>query len=74
LTGGSRKTVEFTRKYNKPCLHIHSGVKDPEKRLLGFVVDNEIKILNVAWPRASNEPGLANFVREILEEAFPSRA
>jgi hypothetical protein len=26
LTGGSKKTVEFTRKSNKPCVHIHTAM------------------------------------------------
>jgi hypothetical protein len=25
LTGGSKKTVDFAKKHNKPCLHLHSG-------------------------------------------------
>ena len=70
LTGGSKKTVAFAKKHDKPCLHIHCGVKDASKRLLEFVKDNEIKTLNVAGPRASKEPGVANFVREVLNEAF----
>jgi hypothetical protein len=73
LSGGSKKTVEFAKKHSKPCLHIHSGVKDAGKRLREFVSENEIKTLNVAGPRASKEPGVANFVREILEEAFSKR-
>jgi Circularly permutated YpsA SLOG family len=28
LSGGSRKTLELAEKHNKPCLHIHPGVKD----------------------------------------------
>jgi hypothetical protein len=48
-------------------------VKDAGKRLREFVSENEIKTLNVAGPRASKEPGVANFVREILEEAFSKR-
>ena len=70
LTGGSKKTIEFAQKHNQPCLHIHQGGKDPGKKLRDFVADNEIKTLNVAGPRASKEPGVANFVREVLNEAF----
>jgi hypothetical protein len=31
---------------------------------------NEILTLNVAGPRESKEPGVAEFVREVLEKAF----
>ena len=51
-------------------MHIHSGVKDAGKRLLEFVVDNEIKTLNVAGPRASKESGVGDFVKEVLDTAF----
>ena len=32
--------------------------------------DNEIKILNVAGPRASKESGVGDFVKEVLDTAF----
>jgi hypothetical protein len=70
LSGGSRKTLELTEKHNKPCLHIHPGVKEAGKKLRDFVADNEIQTLNVAGPRASKEPGVAKFVRQILDEGF----
>ena len=70
LSGGSKKTLEFALKHGKPCLHIHSGVKDVGKRLLEFVVDNESKTLSVAGPRASKESGGGDFVKEVLDTAF----
>jgi hypothetical protein len=70
LSGGSHKTLELTEKHNKPCLYIHPGVKEAGKKLGDFVADNEIQTLNVAGPRASKEPGVAKFVREILDEAY----
>ena len=66
LLGGSRKTLELAEKHNKPSLHIHPGVKTLERSCGTFVLDNEITALNVAGPRASKEPGVANFVREVL--------
>jgi hypothetical protein len=66
LTGGSKKTVEFVVKHNKPCLHAHSGQEDVAQALRDFVADNEILTLNVAGPRESKEPGVAEFVREVL--------
>ena len=71
LSDGSKKTLEFAQKHGKPCLHIHSGLKDAGKRLPEFVVDNEIKARNVAGPRASKEPGVGDFVKEVLDTAFP---
>jgi Circularly permutated YpsA SLOG family len=71
LTGGSRKTLELTEKHNKRCLHIHSGVKDAGEKLRHFVLDNDISTLNVAGSRASKEPRVWDFVRDVLEMAFP---
>jgi hypothetical protein len=67
------KTLELTEKHHKPCLHIHPGVKEPGKKLADFVADNEIQTLNVAGPRASKEPDVAKFVRQILDEVFWKR-
>jgi hypothetical protein len=38
--------------------------------LRDFVGDNEILTLNVAGTRESKEPGVAEFVKEVLEKAF----
>jgi Circularly permutated YpsA SLOG family len=65
-----KETAEFAVKQDKPCLHAHSGQEDVAQALRDFVADNEIKTLNVAGPRASKEPGVAKFVKELLEKAF----
>jgi hypothetical protein len=46
--------------------------KDAAQALRDFVADNEIATLNVAGPRASKEPELGEFVKEVLEAAFPA--
>lgn len=71
LTGGSKRTTDFARKHKKPCAHIskaHHG--DATGALRRFIEGHGIKILNVAGPRASKEPEVAAFVREVLERAF----
>jgi hypothetical protein len=70
LSGGSKRTVDFAKKHQKPWLHIHAGQTDCEKRLRSFLADNAISILNVAGPRKSKEPGVAMFVMQTLERAF----
>ena len=39
-------------------------------RLRRFVGDHAIRVLNVAGPRASGEPGVAQFVRTTLDAAL----
>jgi len=70
LTGGSRKTVEFAKKHQKPWLHIHAGQRGCDDRLRSFVAENAIAILNVAGPRGSKEPDIGKFVIQTLEGAF----
>jgi hypothetical protein len=70
LSGGSKKTMEFAQKYNKPRLHLHAGVTDAVDKLKGFVQENSAKVINVAGPRASKEAGVGEFVMRTLEEAF----
>jgi pantoate kinase len=58
LSGGSKKTVEFTRKYNKPCVStfMHTARRVAETE--GFLDDNVTTVLNVAGPRGSKEAKL----------------
>ena len=71
LSGGSKKTLEFAEKHNKPFLHVHRRTQNAEKKVLEFVLDNEIKTLNVAGSRVSKEPAIGDFVRDALDSAFP---
>jgi Circularly permutated YpsA SLOG family len=71
LSGGSKTTAELARHYLKPCLHL---VDKPGRRnadaLRRFVEEQGIKRLNVAGPRASNEPQVRDFVMRTLEAAY----
>jgi hypothetical protein len=52
LTDGSKKTVEFAKKHRKPWIHLDAGKP----------AQNPVDVLNVAGPRASKEPWIANFI------------
>ena len=52
------------------CLRICDLCKADCYELWGL--RNEIQTLNVAGPRASNEPELGDFVKQVLEDAFPT--
>jgi hypothetical protein len=72
LTGGSKLTAELAAELGKPCLHL-SEVRDGPNaaaRLRAFASDHAIRVLNIAGPRASNEPAVAKFVIETLEKLF----
>jgi hypothetical protein len=68
LTGGSKKTAEFAKRQGKPCLHLSAkvhGDKAPEV-LKKFIEEHQIKVLNVAGPRASKEPMVGEVVKAVL--------
>ncbi len=62
-----RHAISYARKFGKPVLHIsRTGSSNPAKELQGFVQANAIRVLNVAGPRRSQEPGVGAFTRKVL--------
>jgi hypothetical protein len=47
---------------------------DPALRLATFVRMFKVRTLNIAGSRASSEPGLYQWVQEVLNAAFPDAA
>ena len=70
LAGGSRLTLEMTEKHEKACLHIDLNNIihfDAAIDIHDWIVENRIKILNVAGPRASKDARIYKAVYDILE-------
>ena len=69
---GTLLTVELAKKYGKPCLHICKKLVDINtiNRFQLFLLEFAIVNLNVAGPRASDEPEVYQFVMEILDRAL----
>jgi hypothetical protein len=70
LVGGSAYTAEYARQLGKPLLHLTPAESHPARLLRDFVTTRDISTLNVAGPRASEEPAVGAFVWRVLEEAF----
>jgi hypothetical protein len=71
LSGGSKYTMEMARHHLKPVLHLSAQSKQRHAAALQrFVMEQNIKRLNVAGSRESGEPQVAQFVRRVLEETF----
>jgi hypothetical protein len=75
VTGGSLRTIGFAKKLGKPCLHLSRevglfGYRDRSQLLQEFVREHSIRRLNVAGSRESKEPGIHQWVMEVLERAF----
>lgn len=69
MTGGTRLTAQHAIKKGKPLLHLcrTNNITETANRLQAFLIANNIHILNVAGPRASNEPGVGAFVEQTLD-------
>ena len=72
LQGGSALTERIAQDMRRPCLHLHpaQGTADCAARLLNFIDAHRVAVLNVAGPRASHEPGIGAWVRQVLDAAW----
>jgi hypothetical protein len=73
LTGGTRLTFELATQFGKPVLQLSRAEADiatAAARLRAFVDERQVRTLNVAGPRASQEPEIGEFVVAVLAAAF----
>jgi len=70
LSGGSLLTAKLARRHRKPCLHLYAAFDNPAQALRRFVSQHRISVLNVAGPRASQEPRVGEFARGVLEKTL----
>lgn len=69
LTGGSLATAKFGDQLRKPWLHVHPGM-DWKTYIADWLQRHRIHVLNVAGPRASKEPDVADFTHDVLDEVI----
>ena len=74
LTGGSKETAEFAKAIGKPLLHLMSSaeINESATQLNSFLKEHGIVVLNVAGPRALEEPEVSQFVKAVLSHALIS--
>src|SRR5262245_34466513 len=72
LRGGSLLTIELAEQYNKPVIHLFQEDRQANhaQELRSFTEKFRISILNVAGPRASDEPGVYQFMSRVLDQAL----
>jgi hypothetical protein len=79
LKGGTSLTMAFARRLDKPALHLsrdalaESGgdaIDAAASQLLSFLRKHDVQSLNVAGPRASQEPEVSEFVSSVLQRAL----
>ncbi len=67
---GTGLTLHLCKKYKKPFLIIKLTENPDPSLLLSWVVDNHIRNLNIAGPRASSEQDIYQNVMDFLDKAF----
>jgi len=69
LRGGSALTAETAKRLRKPWLHVSESRDGPKAVALlsDFLARYRCRVLNVAGPRASEEPEVGRFVQQTLE-------
>lgn len=66
LSGGSACTARAAGRLGRPWLHAHPGVDDPAA-IRAWLGRERIRTLNVAGPRASSDPEIYGYARQLLE-------
>ncbi|MRR59150.1 MAG: hypothetical protein EG824_13200 [Deltaproteobacteria bacterium] len=73
LSGGTRLTRDFAKKHAKPCLILNLDRNTKTGPAVQWARENRVRVLNIAGPRESKQPGLhvrafAFLCRLFLEE------
>jgi hypothetical protein len=72
---GTALTVELARRYGRPHLIIDLGDQPNAETVRAWVRSHQVRVLNVAGPRASSCPGIhdeaAAFLRRVFAERRP---
>jgi len=75
--GGTALTIELAERAGRPCLHLaredfaaDDGIAQAAATLQKFLDEHDVSRLNVAGPRASQEPEVAAFVNRVLQAAL----
>jgi hypothetical protein len=75
-TGGTGLTLGIARQLRKPHLHIPrdtmESLESAAASVIDFIAEHRVTRLNVAGPRASQEPEIAEFVNDLLKATFSS--
>lgn len=70
LTRGSLLTSQMAKRHTKPILRVRLDRAVSVDRIVGWIADHEIRVLNVAGPRASSSPGIERQVIALLTKLF----
>ena len=66
--GGTALTIDFANQLNKPLLVVDLHQSTDVPHLSPWIHQNSIKVMNVAGPRESQQPGFYSEAKTILEK------
>jgi len=69
-TSGERATLRFLRHYSKPFLNVSIDSPLLPGEVAQWLLDNRVRVLNVAGNREQNAPGIESFVAAYLRDVF----
>ncbi|MBC7820502.1 MAG: putative molybdenum carrier protein [Planctomycetaceae bacterium] len=76
LRGGTALTKTFAERYGRPCLVIDLRIATVQE-VTNWLMAKSIRVLNVAGPRESSQPGIARsaaaFLRVVFGNTSPTR-
>lgn len=70
LSGGTALTGELARAEQKPLLVVDLDSPAPAREVRGWIREHDIRTLNVAGPRESQQPGIGERARRYLTALF----
>ena len=71
LTTGSALTKKLAKQYDKPCLHIDLDiVGNPVPEIKDWIIQWNIKVLNIAGRKASKAPKIYNVVKGVMKQVL----
>jgi len=69
-SGGTALTIELATRHRKPCLVVDLSASSQPTAVRAWADSHEVQILNVAGPRASENPGIYAWAVEFLRDVL----
>jgi hypothetical protein len=69
-TAGAQATVGACHRFGKPCLPVYPGAAFEPAHVATWITENQIRTLNVAGNRESEEPGIGDRVEQFLGQVL----
>ena len=67
---GTSLTLKLLKKHHKPFFEIDLSCEIDKKLVVEWMINHQIKILNIAGPRESYSPGIYNMTFKMLKKIF----